>query len=122
MKEELQRIIGNNLYKIRNERHMTREQVAESAGISVPFYANLEAGNRMMSVVTLQKLAAVLNISADTLLHIPTKDDVLCDIVASLEKQPQEVVSLVSKLAQVCIENYRENSDMIIKGEGSGEK
>ena len=55
--ENLRKRIGSNLKKCRLNAQLTQEQVAERAGISVPFYGNIESGNRLMSMETLIALA-----------------------------------------------------------------
>ena len=57
--ENLRKRIGSNLKKCRLNAQLTQEQVAERAGISVPFYGNIESGNRLMSMETLIALAKV---------------------------------------------------------------
>lgn len=49
-KRELATIIGNNLCILRTDSGLTQEKLAESAGISTSFYANLERGNKGVSV------------------------------------------------------------------------
>lgn len=110
MKEELQRIIGENLYRFRNEQRLTREEIAEKAGISVTFYANLEAGNRMMSIETLHRIAAILNVSTDSLLYQHCPDESLKNILAILRNQPKEVISLITKIAWICVQEFPEKS------------
>lgn len=103
MKEELQKIIGHNLQRIRIQRKITRDDIAERAGISTTFYANLESGNRMMSIVTLCKLAAILHVSTDTLLQIYSPNEEIDSIVTALHGQPHEIVSLVASIARLCV-------------------
>ena len=59
-KQEMQARYGRKIQEARKERHMTREELADRVGISTTFCANLECGNKMMSVETLDKLSEVL--------------------------------------------------------------
>ena len=68
-KQEMQKLIGHNLMRQRLAQNITREQISEKVGISTTFYANLECGNKMMSLVTLRKLADALCVSTDVLLY-----------------------------------------------------
>lgn len=43
-KKALMLTIGNNLREYRLSMKMTQDEIAEKAGLSVPFYANLERG------------------------------------------------------------------------------
>ena len=67
-KNELLSIVGRNLQRCRANTGLTQEQIAEQAGISTSFYANLERGNRCMSALVLRDLADALGVSADSLL------------------------------------------------------
>lgn len=104
LKNELQKIIGTNLLRIRTERQYTREQLAEKVGLSVTFYANLESGKKMMSVVTLRKLADELGVTTDSLLY----EDCPCSsseqIEACLRNAPQQTVEFAEKIVRLCVE------------------
>jgi len=50
-KEELMILIGNNIQQYRLKQNLTQEQLAEKAGISTSFYANLERGKKSMSIM-----------------------------------------------------------------------
>ena len=55
-------IVGATIKDVRERRKMTQTTAAELAGIDRVFLARVEAGRRMPSVVTLVKLAAVLEV------------------------------------------------------------
>ena len=59
-KQEMQARYGRKIQEARKERHMTREELADRVGISTTFCANLECGNKMMSVETLYELFTLL--------------------------------------------------------------
>lgn len=103
MKKELQKIIAINLYKSRTKRGLTRDQVAEKAGISTTFYANLECGKKMMSIVTLRKLADVLSVTTDALLYDEQTDDQINNIGKLLQKLPAQTVAFIEDFIHLCI-------------------
>ena len=72
MDTELQRI-GSRVKQARLARHMTQQQLAEAADISVSFLSNIENGRQVMNVETLIALLDCLNISADWLLNNSTE-------------------------------------------------
>lgn len=116
-KEDLQVSIGINLSQIRKEKGLTQEAVAEKIGISPTFYANLECGNKMMSVVTLRKIADTLHISADRILYGPTSDP--HHIERLLDDVSPEVVSFIQKIIQLCTSEFPNNQREKIVGETS---
>ena len=103
MKDELQHIIGQNLRKYRNAQGLTREQVAEKVGISLTFYANLESGNRIMSVPTLRNIADALNVSTDALLYEEEKSTQVRNIELLLNEQPQQTVAVAEKIVRLLV-------------------
>ena len=102
-KQELQRIIGKNLRRCRKAQNFTREQLAEKVGISTTFYANLESGNKMMSLVTLQKMAEVLHVSTDSLLHSDDADGKIKNIDLLLRDQSPGNLAFIEQLVRVCV-------------------
>lgn len=100
---DLKEIIGRNLRSIRTDRKLTREQMAEKVGVSTTFYANLETGNKMMSVTTLKKIADALGISTDSILYENRPCEAADRIQKALSDQPQEVAAIAEKLVQVCV-------------------
>lgn len=102
-KRDIQKELGMNLQRARAQRKMTREELAEKAGISTTFLANLECGNKMMSVVTLLKLAEVLCVSTDTLLYGENADTALGDLEALLRNQPAEMIKFIEELAHLSV-------------------
>lgn len=102
-KEELQKLIGQNLYRIRTSQNMTREELAAKVGISTTFYANLESGNKMMSMVTLRKMADVLCVSTDSLLYDDRPNERIHSIQMLLRDQPDRVSSFSEKMIRLYI-------------------
>lgn len=102
-KRDIQKDLGINIQKARARRNMTREELAEMAGISTTFLANLECGNKMLSVVTLLKLAEVLRISTDTLLYGDSSDNQVSNIEALLRNQPAEMIKFIEEMTNLSV-------------------
>lgn len=107
-KEELQVIMGKNLRRYRRQCHLTQERLAEMAGISPSFCANLERGKKIMSVLVLKSLSSVLHVSMDSLFQVndPEKEDRLRDIEAFLREKPTEFVKSLEKMMHLCWEEF----------------
>lgn len=60
--------MGKRLEKVREGRGMTREEVAEKAGISTKFLYEVERGKKGISAQTLLRLSKTLSVSCDYLL------------------------------------------------------
>ena len=102
-KQEKQVLYGQKIQQARKEQHMTREELADRVGISTTFCANLECGNKMMSVETLDKLSEVLGVSADFLLDKTSDHPGIQNIVLMLKDQPDEVIAFSEKMVRLCI-------------------
>ena len=102
-KQEMQIRYGQKIQQARKEQHMTREELADRVGISTTFCANLECGNKMMSVETLDKLSEVLGVSTDYLMGKTSNHPRIQNIVLMLKDQPEEVIAFAEKMVRLCI-------------------
>jgi len=82
--------VGRRIAAIRTQKHMTQQQVAEAAGITTPYYSQIETGNKTASSYVLTRIIEVLEISSDYILfgRFPDHDDALkrlCDKSTDVE-------------------------------------
>ena len=63
------KVIGENVRRMRIERKLTQEQLAHDADIDVTYLRGIEAGRRNPSVNVLVRLASVLACDPSNLLH-----------------------------------------------------
>lgn len=85
---EINQIIGINLKKLRTERTMTLDQLAEAAGISKGMLSQIENGDTNPTINTIWKICAGLNVPYTSLLEpqeqadtkIVTKENTLVQI------------------------------------------
>lgn len=61
---ELQKKIGENLKKVREEKGLTQADIAKAAGINTNYYAKVERGNANASTEMLQRLIKVLKVKS----------------------------------------------------------
>ncbi|MDO5111825.1 MAG: helix-turn-helix transcriptional regulator [Clostridia bacterium] len=85
--------IGARVRKRREELGLTREKMAELAGLSVQFAASIELGKQRMTTESLAKVCRALNISADYILFgsdrpVPAHD--LNAMLTPLDKRERE--------------------------------
>lgn len=68
--KNLNKIVGNNIKKIRKENNLTMEMVAKKIGLTNrSSIAHLENGSRSITLDTLEKVANALNIPVVKLLE-----------------------------------------------------
>ena len=81
---------GVRIYQLRQSKHLTREQLAEKADISVQFLYDIERGKKNMTVTTLRKLAFALCVTADFIINGEEVD---------IDTSNRELISIYKKLS-----------------------
>lgn len=109
-KHELAKIIGNNLSALRSDMGLTQEKLAETAGTSTSFYANLERGNKGVSVAVLYNLACCLGVTVDRLLYEPIADTHVKNIAILLRDKPQNFVLFIERIIRLCADEFIDNN------------
>lgn len=71
---DMRELVGRNFARLRHERGLTQEQVAELSGLSQQYLSDLERGRRNPTIITLYELAQALGISHVALVQ-PDDDD-----------------------------------------------
>ena len=81
-------IIGNRILKARKRLGLTQAQAAEKAGLSDRAYADIERGSKNMTVASLCKICAALDITPDRLLKNDPEDTGITDetVLAEFQK------------------------------------
>lgn len=69
--------IGRRIKKYRKEAEYTQETFAEKVELSTSFIAGIEKGKKLPSILSLIKMAEVLDVSADVLLGIEREGEIL---------------------------------------------
>ena len=60
---DMRKLVGRNAARIRKERGLTQEQLAERSGLSQQYLSGLEQGRRNPTIVTLYEIAEALGVS-----------------------------------------------------------
>ena len=68
MNKELAKTIGTAARQARKSLHLTQEDAAERIDVSVEFYARIERGTSLPSILTFARVVSALGVSADALL------------------------------------------------------
>lgn len=96
--ERLQALIAANLRLLRAQRFMTRKQLAEHSGVSVPHLARLEGGQGNVSLGVLAKLGRALNQPIASLIaERDGHEGDLALIVEFLKQQPPETLATIRR-------------------------
>ena len=60
---DMRKLVGRNVKRIRQEKGLTQEQLADLSGFSQQYISGLEQGRRSPTVVSLYELATALDVS-----------------------------------------------------------
>ena len=60
--KEVRQILAQSIKRLRENRAMSQEELAFTAGISIPFLSDIERGNKWPSPETVAKIATALKI------------------------------------------------------------
>ena len=59
----MRKLVGRNVKRVRQERGLTQEQLAEISGFSQQYISGLEQGRRNPTIVSIYELATALGVS-----------------------------------------------------------
>jgi transcriptional regulator with XRE-family HTH domain len=60
---DMRKLVGRNAARIRKEKGMTQEELAERSGLSQQYLSGLEQGRRNPTIVTLYEIANALGVT-----------------------------------------------------------
>ncbi len=72
---DLKEVMAINLRRLRHARHMTQEELAESAGLSARYVGAIERADVSASVTVLGRIADALSVEAADLIRRVTPKD-----------------------------------------------
>ena len=105
MKKELNVQIGKRVGKVRRERGLSQNQLAERLGVSTLFVSYIECGQKGMSIDTLIHMCGALHVSSDYLLlrqeNAEGPADVYTETVRLLQEADPRVLPLLKE--QICL-------------------
>lgn len=71
MEGDLQRIVGRNIRRLRRERGLSQEELADEIGVHRTFMGGIERGERNLTLQTFERLAQRLGVDPVSLLTEP---------------------------------------------------
>lgn len=97
---------AKNIKLYRNERHMTIEQLAEAAGISAGFAANIEKGRRSFSTTTLVQIANALEVSTDSILYENLPEGYITQVISLLRNRSDDELASIERMIRFCDDEF----------------
>ena len=102
------RILGQNIKKYRKEAGLTQDKAAELSGLSVPYFRQIELGNKTPRLETFIRIAEALHVSADKLLSgivTWTPEIVTGELQEQLNRLPREKKQYILTILDTMIKN-----------------
>ena len=110
--KELNKVaIGRRIRTVREARNLTREQLAEKIDVSPQFIADVEYGNKGVSIRTLFQLSQVLKVSAEYLLSGQLYD---VDENEAAMKTCEEIKDVLGTMDIDALKGFREISRVYV--------
>ncbi|TSB01606.1 helix-turn-helix domain-containing protein [Sphingorhabdus contaminans] len=60
---DMRKLVGNNMGRIRREKGLTQEQLAELSGLTQQYISGIENGRRNPTIVAIYELAVALGVN-----------------------------------------------------------
>lgn len=117
--------IGKKIRQIRLKQKLTQEELGERARLHYSYIGQMERGDKIPSLKTLNKIAKALNISLDYILEGPVKynsdtsvENSINELVHMLRTRPAHQIEMLISICRYIIDEL----DNCEKGEGKREK
>lgn len=107
---DIKKELGEKIKRIRKQRGLTQNQLAELVDISPRNLSNIELGINFVKSETLDKIIESLNISTEELFannHIKTKNELICEIDKFINKAKNDTKTLekIYKILKCLVED-----------------
>ena len=107
---DIKKELVEKIKRIRKQRGLTQNQLAELVDISPRNLSNIELGINFVKAETLDKIIESLNISTEELFannHIKTKNELICEIDKFINKAKNDTKTLekIYKILKCLIED-----------------
>lgn len=93
----LKKELGEKIKRVRKQRNLTQEELAEMIDISPRSLSNIEVGACFVKSETLEKIVDSLNITTEELFannHIKTNTELICEIEKLINKAKNDTKTL----------------------------
>jgi transcriptional regulator with XRE-family HTH domain len=104
--QELREALGKNIKLFRFHRELSQADLAEKAGISIPFLSDIERGNKWPYPETLTSLAKALNIEVFELFKPEGVPD---DIKILMSRFSEDISRTLNQSLDTVYKQYRVN-------------
>lgn len=99
--------LGRRIRKVRKEKNLTQEKLAEACNLSTAHIGHIERGTRALSIESLIIISQVLNVSTDYLLLDVSNctDNKLSRIINSVDNEKEDKCNILYSVIKILVEN-----------------
>ncbi|MDI3481778.1 MAG: hypothetical protein PWQ97_1433 [Tepidanaerobacteraceae bacterium] len=109
--DEIFRDIGKKIRQIRQKQNLTQEELGEKANLHYSYIGQMERGDKIPSLKTLNKIAKALNVGLDYILEGPLKyspaseaEEAINEFVHILRTRPARQTEMLISICRNIIE------------------
>lgn len=109
--DEIFRDIGKKIRQIRRKQNLTQEELGEKANLHYSYIGQMERGDKIPSLKTLNRIAKALNVGLDYILEGPLKyspassaEDAINEFVHILRTRPARQTEMLISICRNIIE------------------
>jgi transcriptional regulator with XRE-family HTH domain len=107
----LQTVLANNVRSARNQIGLSQQQLAEAAGISTNFIAQIEMGRKYPSPTVLERIAKCLGLRPYQLLYDEPNASMEAEqaqlIISNLQKSLIDQINTIAEKARIELGRYK---------------
>lgn len=115
--DQLINLVGMNIKEIRKQKNMTQEELAEKCGLQTSYLAGVERGDRNITLQTLEKIVAGLEINSKELFEVDLAfqnlsleiEQLISVFTNQLKKKSEQEILLVLRIANDIFETYKKS-------------
>lgn len=94
-------IVSNSIKKLREEKGMTQDELAEKLNVTRQAVSNWETGRTQPDIETLTKLAEVFDVSVERIIYGSERKERIVHVNRNIQIGPKEGLSMGAALAMI---------------------
>ena len=94
-------IVSNSIKKLREERGMTQDELAEKLNVTRQAVSNWETGKTQPDIETLTRLAEIFDVSVERIIYGSERKERIVQVSRNVQIGPKESLSMGAALAMI---------------------
>ncbi|PYF07218.1 helix-turn-helix domain-containing protein [Ureibacillus chungkukjangi] len=114
--DNLVKLVGLNIKEIRKSKKMTQDELAEKCGLQTPYIANVERGDRNITLQTLEKIITGLDEVPANIFNFENlnlndqffkRKELITLLLNLIENKNEEEITMIIKIANEIFSTYK---------------